>query len=100
MIKPINIKISRVKLKILNKNRRVRNILINGKHNAGIYSANWNLKSTFDVDLQSGLYRAFLEIDEIESYGDIQIEKRGRSRIYIPASKFNQIILISYLYIQ
>ncbi|MEJ2544488.1 MAG: hypothetical protein P8Y99_10515 [Calditrichaceae bacterium] len=74
MIKPINIKISRIKLKILNKNRRLRNFLINGKHSAGIYSANWNLISTFGIDLQSGLYRAFLEIDEIESYGDIQIE--------------------------
>ena len=63
-----------VELKIVNENGHVKRTLATGTYQPGIYTIDWDLKTSTDVRFDSGLYRAFLEVGDVEIYGDIQIE--------------------------
>ena len=65
---------SQVNVKIVNQDGYVVRAFAIGMSPAGSFSLLWDSKDSNGIKVNSGLYRAFLEVGDYESHGDILIE--------------------------
>ncbi len=61
---------TKIKLFIKDKNNDIISTLVNETQSSGTHIIQWNCQ-----DIENGFYRAFIEIGNIEYFGDIKIEK-------------------------
>lgn len=68
----------RVKLQIINKDKKVVRLLVDGLQQAGNYAVRWDLLNDKGNRVKNGFYRAQLFIDdEFKCQGDVQIKSNN-----------------------
>lgn len=69
-------KMARVKLQIINKDKKVVKLLVDEFKPAGFFSVQWNLLDNNDDRVKNGFYRVQFFVDgEFKCHGDIQVKK-------------------------